>query len=311
MKSRRLLLGGLLWACVAATACGSGGSPGGSSSKSDCTSLATAICDATEQCSPFYLSANYGDMATCVARNVLACQAFTTASGASVKPSDYAACAKGYAQLDCAHLMGALHGTIVPSGCAVPGARANGQPCGVDTQCKSGYCQHTSVTCGTCEDLRASGAPCTQVADCQAGLTCSSAHITCAEPGKVGDACTLSTDCAIGLACAANKCVKPGEAGAPCTLLEDCDVDQGMICGLQHTCMATQLAKIGAACGIVNNALVACEGAGFCDIPQGKTTGTCRAPPKDGGACGPTKLCMLPAMCVSNTCRLPDTTTCG
>lgn len=314
VRRRRALSSGLLSACVVIVGGCSAGGGARSGQSGDCASLADTICKSAEQCSPSVVSVQYGDAATCIARYVLACQAATTASGASVKPADYAACASAYAQLDCTHLMAVFNGRPSPAACLVYGSRADGKACGQSTQCASGYCQPNSVTCGTCEEHQPAGAACKFISDCKSGLTCLASNAHCGQPEPAGASCKFSTDCALGLVCtSAGKCGKPGQAGASCTTLTDCDVMQGLACNAQKACAPAGFAKAGEACGLVNGSFVACEGGAYCPIPQGQTQGSCKAPAPDGAACslaqGPP--CLAPAACINGTCRLPDPASCG
>jgi hypothetical protein len=309
-----MLSAGLLSACAVLVAGGCGGGSTSAAKGADCTSLATTICNSAETCSPFYVSVNYGDVATCTARFALACKADASAPGAKVTSAEYAACGRGYAGFDCTDLIAALGGTLAPPGCLARGSRADGQPCGESTQCQSGHCQPNSVTCGTCEEPQPVDAACGIVADCQAGLTCSSYDQKCAEPQKAGGTCQVSTDCASGLICtSAGTCGKPDEAGDKCAGLGDCDGTKGLVCGAQQTCVPTKIAKAGEACGIVNGSLVVCDGGGFCAVAQGKTAGTCVAPAADGAACDTTHgpPCLPPADCINGTCSMPNTSSCG
>lgn len=287
----------------AAGTAGSGGSASG-----DCNSVATALCNKLNQCSPLGLQLTYGDVTTCVSRAATSCKDGTTAPGASVSPAQFAACAAAFSSLDCSQW---VHGVTMPSACIIPGSLADGKPCGSADQCKSGFCSVSTGICGACAEPVGAGQKCTSNAGCTSGLVCNSSG-QCAQPVAAGGSCTTLADCDTGLVCASSKCVQPLAAGKACTG-GDCDHLAGAFCNpSSKVCETIQAADAGKPCGLVSGAFVLCSAGGHCTIPTGQTQGTCLAHAADGASCdiqnGPN--CLQPALCVNKQCTLGDPSSC-
>jgi len=155
--------------------------------------------------------------------------------------------------------------------------KADGAACQQTKDCESGYCAF-SVSPPVCAHDQADGMPCMSGDgnECKSGK-CIAANCVAV---KAGDKCTVDGDCAPvhDLYCQASKCAKaPFANGATCINNQQCT---STLC-LDGTC--TALAKVGAKCGTAD--LASCVAGSFCDIPDGKTAGTCSAKKNDGDSC--------------------------
>ncbi len=309
MRIRSLALASLIFACalILTSACG-GSSSGNGGGSGDCTSVATAVCNKIETCSQLLMKLSYGDVQTCVTRVSMSCTAGTSAPGASVSSSQFAACANAFSGADCKTLIGA---NFSPAACTIAGSLADGKPCGSSDQCQSAYCSVSSGLCGSCGTRAAAGKACASSAECASGLICNSGSV-CAQPVAAGGSCSDVRDCAAGLSCPSGKCAQPLAAGQSCTG-GDCDQSAGVFCNVQtNVCQTIQIADAGQPCGIVNGTYVGCSASGHCSLPQGQTQGTCQAHAADGAKCdninGPT--CLAPAVCMNGNCVVSDPTSC-
>lgn len=275
------------FALVLASACGdSGGSGGGSSEPGSCSSQAKALCEKTDDCSRPTLQYAYGDLKTCIERVTIDCEADVAAPGSNTTPADLKACASALAKESCEDWAQAGRRPA----CSVPGSRADGEPCGTDTQCQSTRCAiEPGATCGTCMPLMGEGEPCTDVAACGSGLLCA------------GGVCMTPQDPAPPLAL--------GEACDP--LADQCDRLQLQICYPQtNVCTQIPIAGLGETCGLVNGSdyvscslNLTCTG-GFSEA------GTCVAKAADGESCVSAS-CVSPAQCINEICAVPDPGECG
>jgi hypothetical protein len=139
------------------------GSTSGPSIQQACADLAAARCNQRSMCtmlsgSPAVgasLGRVYGDMATCVQRETMACQNGLSAPQTGNSSTKVEACVKDFPTYTCTDFFD----NNPPADCAATGARANGATCTFGGQCTSGYCQgaKTSV-CGVCADTPADAA---------------------------------------------------------------------------------------------------------------------------------------------------------
>ncbi len=285
-----------------AAACGGSSDSGGGSSASDCTGATQVLCEHINACFPDLVQAFWGSVAECASRSKLSCEADLAAPGAATTPAQIGACASAYSKQSCDLLFSGSE----PEECNVPGTRNDGEPCGVDTQCKSTNCKINSGECGACAPRVAAGGSCDVDDDCDANLTC--ANGVCATPVPAGGACATTDQCLRSLLCKNGTCAKGGAAGAPCEPQQQgCASFQGLYCDPESkVCAAASWAKVGEACGLVGGKYVACQ-------QSNCYNGTCAEYAADGAACndetGPD--CLQPASCVNGTCKLPSAASCG
>lgn len=296
----------------------SSGSSGGSSSGAvsvdqACTDLITSLCNKILACAPIEITLAFGNVATCIAREKLACPATFGASGTGATPGGAEACAQGYAAATCDDLLA----NRPPSACALPGSAGNGAGCGVDSQCATAaFCNiPVGMGCGVCSPKLAAGGSCRADGNCQSGLVCAKANNaatgTCTAPGGQGASCDSTHPCLATLGCSpGGTCGPPLGAGSPCTV-QNCDLLHGLYCNtLTNVCAQVQTASPGNACGVTFTASFAiCTASAQCKLATGSTTmGTCEATAADGASCDPTNgpPCLPPTTCVGGVCALPS-----
>ncbi len=298
-KARYLFIAGL-------AALGSCGDDGGGSvtAAQACSSAATAFCNKINMCAPVFIQFQYGDVATCVTRIQINCEANFMASGKSQTPSELAACGTAYGNASCSDLFAGDQ----PAACdPKPGTLADGTACGVPDQCVSTYCK-LSGSCGVCAPRSATGGSCTEDEGCADGLVCAGAG-TCVTPGAAGAACDDVRPCRGNLNCKSGSCAAPGGPGSPCTPFSDgeCDFAQGLYCSPSGACEVIKLANAGETCGYSpSTGFTACRAGGDCKTGLGGT-GTCTPAASDGAACGGVDgpNCLAPSECEAETCKLP------
>jgi hypothetical protein len=232
------------WLAVAAIGCGSSGS--GSSIATACADVAQARCNETSECSlddgdtgtGFSLLANYGDKATCVARQTLNCTNALNAPDNGNNPTQVGKCVAALQGILCA----AVFDNQPPAACTPTGPRASGSPCTFNGQCMTGYCNGTKTSvCGTCGAAPAAGDDCSD-STCANGARCVAATTECQVALSSGGVCDSGHPCDRGLSCMGqnDKTMTTGicqtastEVGAACggTTLPGCDSTQGLYCG--------------------------------------------------------------------------------
>jgi hypothetical protein len=280
----------------------------GSGTASDCDSATKALCQKFDSCSHFLLQVTWGDLQTCAERGKLDCEAEAASPGAGMTQDQAGKCANAATALSCDQLFG---GADIAA-CDVAGTRDDGQPCGYDSQCKSGSCKGTSGLCGVCTPRSAAGGSCNGDGDCETGLNC--ANQICVAPVADGGSCTSSGQCKGISSCHNGICAAPLGAGQDCNATSDCDLLHGLVCGPgTKKCAAATLAQPGETCGQVNGTLIACAGGGQCAGSAGSTSGTCAAGLADGASCSDTSgpSCLNPAECINGSCTLRTSTSCG
>jgi hypothetical protein len=307
-----------------------------------CTDYATARCQKADSCTAGLASRErFSDLATCIARGVLACKAALGATDTAATPAFFSSCAMALPMSSCADFQDAVN---VPEACLnVAGSRANGAACSNSAQCTSSWCKVSpNAACGTCGDRPAAGAACNGDAECGArGLFCSKAN-TC-EPLQAASApCDDARVCGAGLSCVGQTKTLPGACqpagatvGAACdpkrTTAAGCDNRLGLYCGVDDKCADVALVMAPSACGALIDASDGGADAGPKDVtvtrclagascaPTTAARGTCVAPAADGAACdtvnGPP--CLSPARCIlasdastAGTCQLPGASAC-
>jgi hypothetical protein len=281
-----------------------------------CNDLSTGLCNALAACSTFILQLGFGDAATCVSRNNLACTIAQNATGVGRTIADIEACAHALPSLSCADLVAHK----MPAACQdKPGSVLNGAPCGASTQCQSTYCRLQSQ-CGVCAPRQAVGAACTSNDQCEPGLTCASS--LCVTPGELAQVCDEKDPCRDDLYCSSGTgsgtgtCAIKVGAGKSCADTDKaCDILQGVGCNsTTKTCQTVRVAHRAESCGLVSGTLVLCEAAGSCDGAAFPVAGTCSPAAADGESCGAAttnnRSCLQPSGCVVGICRLPVTPAC-
>jgi len=242
-----------IWLAVAATGCSSSGS--GASIATACADVAQARCSETSVCSlgdgdsgtGFAILANYGDKATCVARQTLNCTNALNAPDNGNNPTQVGKCVAALTGLSCADFFD----NRPPAACTPVGPRADGSPCTFNGQCMTGYCNGTKTgVCGTCGAAPAAGDDCTD-STCANGDRCVAATTECQTALSSGGVCDSGHPCDRGLSCVGqnDKTMTTGICqtastlvGAACggTTLPGCDGTRGLYCGgpsSAKTCM--------------------------------------------------------------------------
>jgi hypothetical protein len=275
-----------------------------------CTDLDTSTCGALSACSTFVLQLQFGDAATCVARNDLACNTGQAASGVGRTTTDIEGCAQAIPAATCPDLIAGK----LPDACQDrPGTVVNGAVCGSNAQCQSTYCRKQNA-CGVCAPRVAAGESCSGNEQCLPGLVCA-AGMSCVAPGQTSASCDDKHPCRDDLYCKANVCSAKSGPGESCADTDKaCDLVRGVGCNpFTHVCQNVRIAKKGDPCGIVGGTLVLCEASGMCEGATLATPGTCTAAAGDGEACGTSangRSCLPPASCANGICRLPANPTC-
>jgi hypothetical protein len=236
---RRVMVLGLL----AVAGCGKV-SNSAASIASACQTVAEARCSQQSSCSlpdgttgvGFSLLDNYGDRATCIGRQVLACTNGLNAPQTGNSPAKVQMCAMDLPSLSCADFFD----NTPPADCAPTGPRQNGASCTFAGQCASGYCGGTKATiCGTCADPPVAGADCTATT-CDHGQRCVGATTLCETVVALNGTCDSGHPCDRGLTCVGENaaqmisgtCETAGaRVGVPCGgTMPGCDPTQGLYC---------------------------------------------------------------------------------
>lgn len=299
-------------AAVGTGACSSSGSNNVSPTQA-CSDLATALCNREQACAPFDVQLVYGSVSTCITRAQINCPDAISATGSGTTAADIESCAQAVTSTSCSD----LESNNAPSACIFAGTLTAGSVCGSDEQCvgPNGYCKVAAgATCGACAAKAAAGGTCAGNDDCQAGLVCPSGGGSCVAPGAAGATCSSAHPCTSPLVCVSTTCTQPAEAGQACQESADgqnCDVTQGVVCNTSTmVCSTIGTAAAGAPCGLINGGYTLCSGGATCNLSG--TMGTCGSVAADGAACGGTSgaSCLPPAVCVNDTCTLPNASSC-
>jgi hypothetical protein len=281
-----------------------------------CQSFSNSVCTKYKSCFPEVFAAVYTDVASCAARQSISCKNTLNAKSTAATPADAQACGSAFESASCDAAFLTDH---QPLDACKPktGGLADGTACQDDSQCKTGYCKFGTSSCGACGTRQSAGSKCESTSDCEFGLVCGGTG-TCVKAGAAGDTCSKDKPCGGRLVCKTSTagsttgtCAAPGNAGDSCSG-NDCDENKALFCNPQSkTCQTVSFAAPGAACGVIGGGYTACQGSGsVCKVGDGTTSGTCKAGPKDGEACGTdTGGCQSPARCVNGVCTLP--TSCG
>lgn len=299
-----------------AGAAGQGG--GGPTPEDACQQYAAAYCDRYETCAPALVDIFYGDVDMCVKRLMPVCVEAVGLAGTTKSPAFTAKCASALKAFSCDYLLA----RYIPAECKpAPGARAEGEPCGEEGQCATGYCKYEGGEgCGVCRNRASSGGICAVETDCDPGLTCSPDK-KCAPFGELSAECDANKPCRLGLSCvgstntATGTCQKASAGGEGCDgkalTKPNCDTLQGLYCNLSGICQKALLAKDGEACGVITGKGYAlCTASAKCD--PSVLAGTCTPAASDGETCdneaGP--YCMPLSQCIEGKCTPPVLSSC-
>jgi hypothetical protein len=309
--------------CVAA--CSSkteSAAPAGAGADQACTDYARVRCDKLAACESLAVPLRYGDAATCLVREKLACTNSLAASPTGATPDSVEQCLAVFATFSCADFMN----NNPPAACqSQKGSAANGSACAFNAQCQSAFCaMPKGSACGACADPPKAGDSCVIVTNCGYNLVCSKVTEKCTTWGVAGTACTKSDNtCGYGLGCAGTTAAAPdgtcqplARAGEGCGFKQDavCDTTAGLYCNA-GLCEAATQPKTGEACGklTADGGFGYCIGAASCNSPDAGVAGTCEGPAGDYQPCdtaeGKTG-CMAPARCVGTTTEAGVTGTC-
>lgn len=273
-----------------------------------CDMSAKAFCDALDACAPVALKVLYGDKTVCISRAALSCNRDQAVPGNKRTADDLVDCAHAVGTTTCSDLLAGKS----PDVCGVkPGEVIDGAACGSDWQCKSTFCNKVDA-CGVCGPRQAAAGDCTRDGGCAKGLVC--ANKKCVAPAGPGADCNLPNQpCRTDLYCTSasgsGKCAAKLGAGGACADSSDaCDFVKGTICNpVSHVCEAISVAKGGEACGLASKTI--CVGF-VAPCSNFLASGICSNPAADGATCGGNAVCIPPAECVGNVCRLPSTPDC-
>jgi hypothetical protein len=300
---------------------------GGTAIARACADTAFARCNALHVCSDAALEIRFGDLRTCEAIFEASCLNVLSAPSSGQTIAGAEACTADLAQPNpkwqCADYLLAQN---PPPECQLPnGGLADGAPCALPQQCKSGFCSVANgKMCGTCAPAIAVGASCAGLSACPRQYLCNGPTQKCVGYANMGSSCSPGQPCAAHLACvgynpqsgAPGTCEQAiGTANSPCSFQgAGCDVLQGLSCNAQTQTCATALIQMpGEACGVVGNQQAYCYGGGDC------VDGACRAAGLPGDPCdivnGPS--CITLANCIvdadggtSGTCQMSNGSSC-
>jgi hypothetical protein len=292
---------------------GGGGQGGGDLAAKACDSYAFDVCTHLQSCAPGNLTTVFGDFDTCHTRYTTFCSLVLAAPSTGWTPAQMKACGESMGgSFDCTTFMGQPFrsvDTLTPEACVPPvGGIDDGKPCVDDGQCKSAHCRKLGL-CGVCGPRSAAGEACAVNRDCQANLVCLAGK--CVKAAELGEACTDGqVPCNAPYVCFNGTCATFQGQGSQCSAnYPPCDPLQAVSCSpAAGICTLPKFANTGDPCTGAAGGAPVCQGSGFCDMG----TGTCVAVAADGKACDPQKgpNCMLPALCISGTCTLPDGALC-
>jgi hypothetical protein len=329
----------LIAAAAAAAGCGGSG-PSGVSASQACADLASARCNQRSMCSSLAAGGGpgaslvrvYGDLATCLEREALACRNGLGAPQTGNSPARVEACVAAYPTYSCQDFFD----NNPPADCAVTGARPSAATCTFNGQCASGYCQGVKTSgCGACADPPAAGADCS-ASTCWHNQRCVAATATCQAVVSLNGACDGAHPCDNGLACvgatatAAGACQTAATTpGAACGAgMPACDNTLGLFCAGAagaKTCAAITLVGAGMPCGTLADGTRADCRAGDCYTAtgpaNGATMGTCQAAVREtdadprcdtalGPGCLPPARCLLTGAGTAGTCVVPTAALC-
>jgi hypothetical protein len=288
-----------------------------------CADQAYARCTRLQGCSSTALQIRFGDVRACEAVFQAICTNNLTAASTGATTATVELCAKAVPDWGCTDYVFNLN---APPACQVQtGALANGAPCGVNSQCQTGFCAIApGKECGSCASVPAAGDSCAQLVTCGTTLACSAVTQKCITFAQIGDPCSNAQPCADGLTCVGfsaqagttGTCkTATSTSGAACDFLgAGCNQFAGLSCNAQtQLCDTAQVVAAGSACGLVANRMAYCAASGTC------TAGACVAASALGGPCDLANGlgCIDNTRCIvsadggtAGTCQVPSAISC-
>jgi hypothetical protein len=295
-----------------------------------CEQYAQAWCAKAESCTNgTNITRSFGDMTTCIAREMLVCNDNSQAASTGDTSDLVEKCAQGMSGYSCTDYLD----NTLPGECAPTGPAANGAVCAFNGQCATGFCGRArTAICGVCDSPPAAGDSCAD-STCGHGQSCilnSEVTSLCEPYVTSGETCGAYSNpqCSAGLACQNASTTTPtgtcataaASVGAPCGGKNSnigCDYRLGLTC-VSGACAAYKYVSDGMPCGNVGTGWTACTG-GTCFSGAGpfltstgpNAIGVCKAFAADGAACdiaiGPE--CMTGARCITGDAGTAGTCT--
>lgn len=214
------------------------------------------------------------------------------------------------------------------------GTIENGNPCWIDEQCISQYCEVEACAMACCQGTCLAPLPEAGVGDdcslqdCVDGAYCDFETSLCAAQGAAGEPCPVGYECADSLTCIAGTCEVPPGEGEPCAEFQcanpfACDIESGTcqrlrgegqactpdasICALGLTCdpsssTCTPPGGIGSPCG-GDIFFSSCAGEAYCAYDFETGEGTCQPLVANGGACDDDTACQSDYCGDAGTCE--------
>jgi hypothetical protein len=281
-----------------------------------CAAIASVRCAKRQTCEPGTLTAQYGDVTTCVARDKANCVSSFSAPGSGNTPAATKACADAYPSWSCPD----WYNNVIPDACKTPaGTKPMGNPCLFSSQCQSAFCGiATGATCGSCASIPTVGTSCAAGVSCGGnGLYCEPNSLTCQKlvtsPGYACDAgsCGYLLGCVVALDAGSGTCQPLGLLDAGCDgqqhAAPTCAGALSYTCIFRY-CVYDLYAGAGQMCGTNRDAgtYTRCAAGGSCQGSAGAQT--CVAAAAEGFDCD-TSLgidCLAPARCVSTNGMATD-----
>jgi hypothetical protein len=288
-----------------------------------CHDLASAYCAKFAACDPVVTRQAYGNVATCVAREMLYCLAV---AGTGWPSNRIEQCAQGIKTSTSCYerYLNRLTGCEL-----VPGTLPSGTRCDSSSQCASLSCPFAVSTspdggssaplCGRCEGPDAGPPRCGDGDACPSPQRClydrGNTKQRCVVPQPEGAQCVSTDGCEDGLFCLHPApgaetwiCVRQGGPGAACTDYEGCDTKAGLRC-ISGVCGEPTFVPVGAECDYAGKL---CGDEARCirplpiPIPPAPPgIPTCQGPIEDGSPCDDAlSPCRVGALCRAGQCRL-------
>ncbi len=249
--------------------------------------LAEAQCALDAQCNEFLLEIVAGDEAYCVEQVVRMIEYAATLPGNGVKLNNDG-CAVLYEGMTCEEWQS--RSAI----CPIAGTLAQGEPCSDSTQCRTGWCQGTTFTCGVCAGRALPGEPCQGDTECFRGDTCSEGK--CVRRPGLGEECTATVPCFDWATCLNGFCrANDRQLGQSCGPEVDqpfCELDPAHLVCNANTCVRATVAPAGEPCPT----------AGWCGESGTCVNGTCVTGGGPNDLCSETQLCRWPFVCFEGHC---------
>lgn len=267
-----------------------------------CAAGAARFCQKLVECAPLFLWRAWSDLASCTERMRLDCVHDALSRDSSLTSQTVAACTSALDVTSCSDFFARKIDS-----CWSKGERPDGDRCGSNKQCKSGYCA-LQGECGYCTASGGAGALCGAVESCQMGLICTAG--VCVLPGHLDQPCSTQSPCDLALYCQDGRCRPAGKEGEECVGASSCDLWQALFCNPSTgKCQRFFAAGPGQPCGVVPGGVAYCVPGGDCSGVNALGTGTCVGLVGEGESCV-MRRCNYPARCGDGICRLPDAARC-